>query len=187
MQFADAPPITLFCIQRPGTPLARNARSGRCLVAGVRGHPSSVLLHVRGYGDNAPERAICTRRREQARPTRRTPVIGRGEAVANQLDPDAFPWATFENRWGKSELKLLRCSIVKESYTVIVRWPPGIVVPRHRHFGDVHVHTFKGRWHYKEYEWSAGPGSYVFEARGATCGDREKVRRTTRSTRPRRV
>jgi 2,4'-dihydroxyacetophenone dioxygenase len=95
-------------------------------------------------------------------------MMGRGEARANQLDPDALPWAVFENPWGKSELKLLRCSTLKESYTVIVRWPPGIVVPRHRHFGDVHVHTFKGRWHYKEYEWSAGPGSYVFEARGAT-------------------
>ena len=51
---------------------------------------------------------------------------------------------------------------------MIVRWPAGIVVPRHRHFGDVHVYTFRGRWHYKEYDWSASAGSYVFEARGAT-------------------
>jgi hypothetical protein len=90
------------------------------------------------------------------------------QPTANQLRVDDLPWATFESPWGKSELKMLRCSIVKESYTAIVRWPAGIVVPRHRHFGDVHVYTFKGRWHYKEYEWFASAGSYIFEARGAT-------------------
>lgn len=90
------------------------------------------------------------------------------QPTANQLQVEQLPWATFDNPWGKSEMKLLRCSIVKESYTVIVRWPAGIVVPRHRHFGDVHVYTFKGRWHYKEYEWSASAAGYVFEARGAT-------------------
>ena len=50
----------------------------------------------------------------------------------------------------------------------MVRWPAGIVVPWHRHFGDVHVYTFAGRWHYKENEWSATAGAYVAEARGAT-------------------
>src|SRR5262245_4903340 len=97
--------------------------------------------------------------------TSMTPVE---QPTANQLQPDALPWATFDTTWGKNEMKLLRCSIAKESYTVIVRWPAGIVVPRHRHFGDVHVHTFKGRWHYREYDWSASAGAYVFEARGAT-------------------
>jgi 2,4'-dihydroxyacetophenone dioxygenase len=89
------------------------------------------------------------------------------QPTANQLQPDQLPWATFETPWGKTEMKVLRCSIAKESYTVVVRWPAGIVVPRHRHFGDVHVYTLAGRWHYKEYEWSAGAGAYVSEARGA--------------------
>ena len=82
--------------------------------------------------------------------------------TANQLQVEQLPWATFENPWGKSEMKLLRCSIVKESYTVIVRWPAGIVVPRHRHFGDVHVYTFNGSWHYKEYDWSANAAGTLF-------------------------
>jgi 2,4'-dihydroxyacetophenone dioxygenase len=88
--------------------------------------------------------------------------------AARHVQPDVLPWATFEAPWGTSEMKLLRSSAVKESFTVIVRWPAGIVVPRHRHFGDVHVYTFKGRWHYAEYEWVASAGSYVFEPAGAT-------------------
>ena len=95
-------------------------------------------------------------------------MMSANETAASALQTDALPWATFDQPWGKSEMKLLRCSLVKEWFTVIVRWPTGIVVPRHRHFGDVHVQTFEGNWHYKEYELAAGPGPYVFEARGAT-------------------
>ena len=32
----------------------------------------------------------------------------------------------------------------------------------------VHAHTTKGKWGYKEHDWEAGPGTYVFEPPGET-------------------
>ena len=42
---------------------------------------------------------------------------------------------------------------------------PGLI-NRHRHTGQVHVLTLKGYWHYPEKDWTAGPGTFVFEPPG---------------------
>lgn len=74
--------------------------------------------------------------------------------------PDDLPWAT----WMEGlQVKILRCDLDNNEYTLLVRFAPGIELPRHRHFGQVHAHTIQGRWHYLEYDWVAEAGSYVHE------------------------
>jgi hypothetical protein len=87
--------------------------------------------------------------------------------LTSSVDVDACPWSVREHPWGHSELKLLRASVVENSYTVLVRWSAGAQVPTHRHFGPVHAWTTFGRWRYLEYDWVARPGVYVYEAPGA--------------------
>ncbi len=40
------------------------------------------------------------------------------------------------------------------------------VISRHRHPGLVHGFTLKGSWRYREHDWVAQPGSYIFEPPG---------------------
>jgi quercetin dioxygenase-like cupin family protein len=42
------------------------------------------------------------------------------------------------------------------------------VLSRHRHPGPVHGYVIKGSWRYREHNWIATAGSYVFEPPGET-------------------
>lgn len=42
------------------------------------------------------------------------------------------------------------------------------IVSRHAHPAPVHGYVIKGKWHYLEHDWRAGPGSYIFEPPGDT-------------------
>ena len=42
------------------------------------------------------------------------------------------------------------------------------VLSRHRHPGPVHGYVIKGKWHYREHDWVATAGMYVFEPPGET-------------------
>jgi 2,4'-dihydroxyacetophenone dioxygenase len=42
------------------------------------------------------------------------------------------------------------------------------LLQRHRHSGQVHAYTIKGRWRYLEHDWVAEEGGYVFEPPGET-------------------
>lgn len=61
------------------------------------------------------------------------------------------------------ELKMLRVGGESGVYTLMTRFAPGTVLPRHRHFGPVHAYTIEGRWYYKEYDWVAEAGSFIYE------------------------
>lgn len=90
------------------------------------------------------------------RPTAREPV----DARTDPLDHERLPWAT----WMEGlQAKVLRASITTNEYTLLVRFAPGVTLPRHRHFGPVHAWTIQGRWHYLEYDWVAEAGTYVHE------------------------
>lgn len=77
---------------------------------------------------------------------------------------DDYPWACFIDG---IEVKVLRANLIQNSYTLLSRFAPGVRLPRHKHFGDVHAYTISGRWHYLEYDWWATPGGYVYEPAGA--------------------
>lgn len=82
---------------------------------------------------------------------------------------DDLPWADNDDPvYGKSSFKLIRCSLVTNSYTVCLRWGAGIKLPKHRHSGGVHAYTFQGKWCYEEYDWVATSGTYVYEPPGTT-------------------
>lgn len=90
----------------------------------------------------------------------RPPMSSSHHDDAGPLDPDALPWAT----WMEGvQVKILRASVTANQYTMLVRFAPGVQLPRHRHLGPVHAWTMSGRWHYLEYDWVATAGSYVFE------------------------
>ena len=61
------------------------------------------------------------------------------------------------------------CLCVSQGYYVnLLRFKGGGILGCHRHPSPVHAHTIKGTWGYKEHNWQAGPGTYVFEPPGET-------------------
>lgn len=61
------------------------------------------------------------------------------------------------------------CFCVSQGYYVnLLRFRGGGVLGCHRHPSPVHALTLKGSWGYKEHDWHAEPGTYVFEPPGET-------------------
>lgn len=83
--------------------------------------------------------------------------------VTRVVDVESLPWAN----WILVEVKLLRVSEDGGSYTLLTRMQPGTQLPTHRHLGPVTGYTFSGRWRYLEYDWVAGPGSFIYEPPGS--------------------
>merc|ERR1711997_1436571 len=50
----------------------------------------------------------------------------------------------------------------------LLRFQGGGILGKHRHSSPVHALTLKGSWGYKEHEWNAKAGTYVFEPPGET-------------------
>jgi quercetin dioxygenase-like cupin family protein len=61
------------------------------------------------------------------------------------------------------------CFCVSQGYYVnLLKFKGGGVLGKHRHSSPVHAFTLKGSWGYKEHEWNAKAGTYVFEPPGET-------------------
>eukprot|EP00571_Detonula_confervacea_P016723 CAMPEP_0172312898 /NCGR_PEP_ID=MMETSP1058-20130122/18752_1 /TAXON_ID=83371 /ORGANISM="Detonula confervacea, Strain CCMP 353" /LENGTH=240 /DNA_ID=CAMNT_0013026455 /DNA_START=50 /DNA_END=772 /DNA_ORIENTATION=+ len=61
------------------------------------------------------------------------------------------------------------CFCTSQGYYVnLLKFTGGGILGRHRHSSPVHAVTFKGSWGYREHEWHANPGTYVFEPPGET-------------------
>ena len=90
------------------------------------------------------------------------PTVNPPSAVA---ESEKIPWALI---WEGIELKMLRIGEPTGTYTLLARFQPGVVLPKHRHFGDVHAFTLKGQWGYHEYDWVARAGDYVYEPPNST-------------------
>ena len=94
----------------------------------------------------------------------RSAVDAAAEMSTSLVPHDHLPWAEI----GPGvELKMLRRGDADGVYTMLNRFEPGFIAPKHLHLGDVHAYTIQGRWHYQEYDWVAGPGDYVFEPSGS--------------------
>lgn len=79
------------------------------------------------------------------------------------IDADKLPWIPFVPYTDKAFLKLLKVDPVRGEWVVLLKLPAGMDLPRHHHSGTVHVYTLEGAWKYKEHDWIARPGSFVFE------------------------
>mmetsp|Transcript_16831 Transcript_16831/g.32839 ORF Transcript_16831/g.32839 Transcript_16831/m.32839 type:complete len:262 (+) Transcript_16831:79-864(+) len=61
------------------------------------------------------------------------------------------------------------CFCTSQGYYVnLLKFKGGGILGRHRHSSPVHAVTLKGSWGYKEHDWHAYPGTYVFEPPGET-------------------
>jgi hypothetical protein len=79
------------------------------------------------------------------------------------IDVDALPWVPFLPYSDQVHIKLIKIDPVRGEWTSLLRTPGGMELPKHHHSGTVHVYTLQGRWRYKEHDWVAGPGPFVFE------------------------
>jgi quercetin dioxygenase-like cupin family protein len=77
---------------------------------------------------------------------------------------DELPWAEL---MPGIEMKVLRVGGDSGTYTLMNRFAPGIVLPRHYHHGEVHAWTIEGEWGYLEYDWTARAGDYMHEPAGS--------------------
>ena len=83
--------------------------------------------------------------------------------VSRHVKVDDLPWAD----WWILEAKVVHVASDGSSYTLMTRMPPGCRLPKHRHLGPVSGFTFSGSWRYLEYDWVAGPGSFIYEEPGS--------------------
>ncbi|MBE0701599.1 MAG: 2,4'-dihydroxyacetophenone dioxygenase family protein [Afipia sp.] len=69
-----------------------------------------------------------------------------------------------ENVW----FRPLMLDTVSGSWAILLRMMRAGIYSRHRHPGQVHAYVIKGAWRYLEHDWTATPGTYVFEPPGET-------------------
>jgi 2,4'-dihydroxyacetophenone dioxygenase len=82
---------------------------------------------------------------------------------AAMIDVDALPWMPFVPYSNDVKLKLIRVNAISGEWITLLKTPGGMELPKHHHSGTVHVYTITGKWRYKEHDWVAGPGSFVYE------------------------
>lgn len=78
-------------------------------------------------------------------------------------DIPAEKWMPLLTVEGKGETTLLWLSDDGQAGIGLTRMYPGMVSPAHIHTGVVFGYTISGTWHYREYDWVAGPGSVIHE------------------------
>jgi 2,4'-dihydroxyacetophenone dioxygenase len=82
------------------------------------------------------------------------------------IDVEALPWTPFVPYTDHVHIKLIKADPVRGEWITLLRAPAGFELPKHHHSGTVHVYTVAGTWKYKEHDWVATPGSFVFETAG---------------------
>jgi quercetin dioxygenase-like cupin family protein len=86
-------------------------------------------------------------------------------------DADTSVCHTGELPWAELapgiEMKVLRTGVGTDRYTLMNRFAPGTVLPKHYHHGEVHAWTIEGTWGYLEYDWTASAGDYIYEPSGS--------------------
>jgi quercetin dioxygenase-like cupin family protein len=86
------------------------------------------------------------------------------ETDSSVCHTDELPWAELAPG---IEMKVLRTGAGTDRYTLMNRFAPGTVLPKHYHHGEVHAWTIEGTWGYLEYDWSATAGDYIYEPSGS--------------------
>ena len=66
-----------------------------------------------------------------------------------------------------THLQLLHVDIEQGLWVIRTRFEPGVIVPTHRHTGQVFAFTLAGSWKYAEYPEVNTAGSYLFEPAGS--------------------
>lgn len=96
------------------------------------------------------------------------------------IDVEALPWVPFLPYSDRVFVKAIKVDPIRGEWTTLLKAPADLELPRHHHSGTVQVYTISGKWKYKEHDWVATPGSFVFETAGTqhtpiSAGDDEIV------------
>lgn len=78
--------------------------------------------------------------------------------------PEDRPWIPA----GYGEQKYLRLNLETGEWVLIAKIRPGQQVPYHKHHGGLHLFVMEGELNFVDEDWSAGPGTYVYEPPGNT-------------------
>ncbi|WP_159101477.1 cupin domain-containing protein [Paenarthrobacter aurescens] len=81
-----------------------------------------------------------------------------------KIDSEDHPWMPS----GYFDQKYLRLNMETGEWIIIVKIPPGKPVPYHKHHAPLFLWVFEGTLNYIEEQWSAGPGTLVYEPPGNT-------------------
>lgn len=57
-------------------------------------------------------------------------------------------------------------NVTSGGFSVIAKALPGSIIGTHYHVGTVQAYTLRGHWRYLEHDWTARPGTFVFEPAG---------------------
>ena len=57
-------------------------------------------------------------------------------------------------------------NVTSGGFSVVLKGLPGSMVGTHYHVGTVHGYTMRGHWRYLEHDWTAKPGTYIYEPAG---------------------
>lgn len=85
---------------------------------------------------------------------------------ANYVAEDSLPF--FPVPLPGTEIKLLRVNPISGQFILVQRSQPDATINIHTHYGAVIGYTLKGAWGYREHDWVAREGDFVFEPAGST-------------------
>jgi hypothetical protein len=83
--------------------------------------------------------------------------------ATSYIDAESEPWIPFAPYSDQVFLKVLKAEPVSGTFFTLLKAPGTIELPRHHHCGIVIVYTIKGKWAYKENDWTAVEGSVIYE------------------------
>lgn len=92
--------------------------------------------------------------------------IEEGIYDANYIAADTLPF--FPVPMNGTEIKLLRVNPISGQFILVQKSKPNATINIHKHYGAVIGYTQQGAWGYKEYNWVAKKGDFVFEPAGST-------------------
>lgn len=85
------------------------------------------------------------------------------QIATSYVDTEAHPWFPFTPYSNEVYLKALKIEPVSGTFVTLLKAPGEMQLPRHHHCGTVMVYTIAGRWKYLEHDWTATPGSFIYE------------------------
>lgn len=98
-------------------------------------------------------------------PRSTTPPDSAHEIVVTAVPDDERVWVPQAERvW----FRPLMFNTISGGWCNLLRVTRAGVLSRHRHPAPVHGYVIKGSWRYREHDWVARAGSYVFEPPGET-------------------
>ena len=84
------------------------------------------------------------------------------------IDGESLPWVPLTPYSDDILLKYFKLDPIRGEWIVMMKAPMSAALPKHHHTGTVMVYTIEGKWKYKEHDWTAGPGSIVYETAAST-------------------